>query len=264
MVAVTSCPQAKFKAKNVANKFTNSARTIIKDAFDRVISSPFQSIACLAQITHRLLLHNSVLKTRGELRSKLFGHRQRQRLRHNDGSDSFPWFRYRSDRYRKESVGGLSFVDSDQNHSAAAGATIIREIDSQLGRPPKRRNDGDMRFIDVKERSVPEPTSRVSSGTMAGHLANAQRTHDCAPVCWTSPNDFDVLRSATKSFQLPAKTKDLIESSGVSCACPLGIFPPCPPHHMGSQHDARSCGIGIGLGRIAIFRARQNRKPDLS
>src|SRR5580698_9022688 len=152
------------------------------------------------RINHRLLLHSSVLKTRGQLRSKFFGHRQSQRLRHDEGSDSFPWFRYRSDRYRQEPVRGLPLIGSDQNHSAATGPTILREIDSQLDGPSERRNDGDMRSIDVKERSMPESASRVSSGTMAGHLANAQRTHDCASVCWTTPNDLDVLGSATKSF----------------------------------------------------------------
>src|SRR5271170_7703381 len=98
----------------------------------------------------------------------------------------------------------------------------------------------------------------MSSGTMAGHLANAQRTHDGAPVCWTSPNDLDALRSATKSFQFSAQTEDLIESGSVGHTRPFGFFPPCLPQHVGSEHDARSRGIGIGLGRIAIFRPGQN------
>src|ERR1700691_2245213 len=102
----------------------------------------------------------------------------------------------------------------------------------------------------------------MSSGTMAGHLANAQRTHDGAPIRWTTPNHFNVLRSSTKPFQIATKTKYLIESCGVSYTCPLGIFPPCPSQHVGSKHNARSRGIGVGLGSIAIFRPRQDRKSD--
>src|ERR1700691_204100 len=102
----------------------------------------------------------------------------------------------------------------------------------------------------------------MSSGTMADHLANAQRTHDGAPIRWTTPNHFNVLRSATKPFQLASKTKYLIESCGVSYTCPLGIFPPCPSQHVGSKHNARGSGIGVGLGSIAIFRPCQDRKSD--
>src|ERR1700734_2621452 len=102
----------------------------------------------------------------------------------------------------------------------------------------------------------------MSSSTIAGHLTNAQRTHDGAPVSWTASDNLDVLRPATKSFQFSTQSKYLIESSGVSYACPLGIFTPSPSHDMGSEHDACGRGVGIRLGRIAIFRACQNRKSD--
>src|ERR1700678_1693605 len=104
----------------------------------------------------------------------------------------------------------------------------------------------------------------MSRRTMAGHLANTQRTHDGAAVCRTTPNDFDVLRSPTKPFQLSAQTKYLFEGRGVTCMCPLGIVPPSPPQHVGGEHYACSRSIGICLGRIAIFRPGQNRKSDLS
>lgn len=81
-----------------------------------------------------LLLHNSVLKTRGKLRTKLFCHGKRQRLWHENGSDSFPRFRDGPNRYRKEPFGRLPLFGSDQDHSAATRVTIMSEIDSQTGR----------------------------------------------------------------------------------------------------------------------------------
>src|ERR1700677_2538979 len=102
----------------------------------------------------------------------------------------------------------------------------------------------------------------MSSSTMAGHLANTQRTHDGAPIRWTTPNDFDVLRSPTKPFQLSAQTKYLFESGGVTCTCSFRIFTPCLPQYVGREHDACSRSVGICLGCIAILRPSQNRKSD--
>jgi len=93
----------------------------------------------------------------------------------------------------------------------------------------------------------------------AAHFANCERAHDGRPVGCSSVNYFDVGRTATESLEIVASGKDVVEIAGKGLRSSFGIALPGQSEDLGSEDDCRRRGICISLGRVAVFRAGEDR-----
>ena len=121
----------------------------------------------------RLLLHDSVMKSRRQSRSVFLCHSQCEGLRNDDGSDALPRFWHRAEFHRHQFLGRLHVVGCNQNYFASTSIAVLREFQAKFGRPSKGENDRKMRLVDVEDRAVTEACARVGCRALASHLANA-------------------------------------------------------------------------------------------
>jgi hypothetical protein len=58
---------------------------------------------------------------------------------------------------------------------------------------------------------MPKTSAAIYSGAMAGHFAEAERTHDCAATCRMATNDFAVRCAPAELFQNAQQGQDTVE-----------------------------------------------------
>jgi len=126
-------------------------------------------------------------------------------LRHEDSGERFPWFGHRSNFYRQEFVVGRVSLRTNQNDLATARIAILRELNSKPRRVTNRKDYGDVRFVDIKNRPVTETRARVRRSAFSCHFPYAKRAHDRCAVARAASDQLYVRRIPAKILEFIAK-----------------------------------------------------------
>jgi hypothetical protein len=105
-----------------------------------------------------------------------------------------------------------------------------------------------------------EAGASVRSGAETAHLADTQRAHDRSAVRSAPADDLDVGGAAAEGFQIGPSGKDAFERPSVDFHDPIGVLLPGTIKNLRSEQDRRRGGIGVGLCRVAVLGAGQNRQ----
>src|SRR5215471_15011563 len=162
----------------------------------------------------KLLLHDTVLKTRWQATAGSFDHAERERLRDQERCNAFPRLGDCVDPDGEKLIGCCVLIIRNEHNFSAASIAFLCEFDAEFRSAPHRENDGDMGCVYVEIRAVLEARSCVRSGAVAAHFADAKRTHDSAAVSCAAADDLNIGGASAEFFEIAADGKDWVKIRG--------------------------------------------------